>query len=1005
MPDYRLITLGGLLLLDESGQAVTSLGPRNLVLLTYLALATRPLSRDHVAELFWGDRDEDRARHSMREALSRLRQLLGPESIARRSDRVMLDPAVSLSVDSRALMAASSAGDTRTVVELYGGPFLDGVHTGGARSFEDWSDAERAMCEARFTAACATECARLRDQSPAECADLARRWLHAAPLDPRSALELLRALAAPGTPDAFRLATREYHAIAERLAMDFDVAPHSSVTAAANEIAHRAAQIIAEVLPDAVCDDALSDPAKNPAGVHVAVPASEPDASAVTGSSLRGSAPITESPAPPRMVRRTMVRRTRLAYAAIISLSLAGVAAALISIAHTRTRQSGIADGDMLAIVPFEVIGNVGERWLATGTPRLLGASLAREHVVSLFDPSRVREALASLDTNTSPSPGKAQSAARSLGARWVLSGSVIVGGGRYWLDLSLSDLRAGGTAHRMTITDSTLDAVVAQTTARLAASFDAPQGGAQLGELAPNTVTAYRAYIRAVQLRAQMRNPEAVAALDAAIAADSGFVTAVMERRYMLGGPVTAAMVDTARRLDAAYAQGRARATEFERLAFDAYLALHGGDHARADSYGRMLVARYPRDPRAYSAAFGILVMHGRFAEAASLTKRAIALDSTGRTFGADECRVCLGYRSLSEIARVVGDLPRAEAMARRAASVSPDDPSAWGQLGTVLSARGRYGDAIAAATHAAVLAPTDPEFALEPVRRLIEARRYAAADSALRIWRSTTDPRFALRAADMRLLLLREHGRFQAAADLLEVALRRFPADSNWLVLVQGETLARIGDVAGARRAFSIAVSAWPERYGATMGPSYVADRARTNAWPRAVLADALWQAGRIDTVALTLLADSIQAMGARSYYGRDWRLYHHVRGLLAMSGARWAQAEYEFGRARWERAGWTRTLVERSNAQLEQGHNADAIASLRDAYTSLLAGMGRYVPRSELDFQMARAFIAAGATDSARVYARQAAEAWRGADPTVSRRLAQLPASVTGQARQSP
>lgn len=62
--------------------------------------------------------------------------------------------------------------------------------------------------------------------------------------------------------------------------------------------------------------------------------------------------------------------------------------------------------------------------------------------------------------------------------------------------------------------------------------------------EFAPNTVTAYRAYIRAVQLRAQMRNPEAVAALGAAIAADSGFVTAVMERRYMLGAPTAAAMV-----------------------------------------------------------------------------------------------------------------------------------------------------------------------------------------------------------------------------------------------------------------------------------------------------------------------------------------------------------------------------------------------------------------------------------------------------------------------------
>ena len=158
-----------------------------------------------------------------------------------------------------------------------------------------------------------------------------------------------------------------------------------------------------------------------------------------------------------------------------------------------------------------------------------------------------------------------------------------------------------------------------------------------------------------------------------------------------------------TARALDNAYARGRARATEFERLNFEAYLALHGGDHDRADSYSRMLVARYPRDPRAYSSALGILALHGRFAEATAITERAIALDSAGRTFGADECRVCIGYRTMSEIARIIGDLPRAEAMARRAVAVSPDDPSAWGQLGTVPSARGRYDEAIAATTRAA--------------------------------------------------------------------------------------------------------------------------------------------------------------------------------------------------------------------------------------------------------------------------------------------------------------
>src|SRR5688500_9632207 len=71
----RLLTLGTLAL-TGAGDA-PALGPRKLALLAYLALATRPLTRDRLAELFWGDRDDARARHSLREALSALRRALG----------------------------------------------------------------------------------------------------------------------------------------------------------------------------------------------------------------------------------------------------------------------------------------------------------------------------------------------------------------------------------------------------------------------------------------------------------------------------------------------------------------------------------------------------------------------------------------------------------------------------------------------------------------------------------------------------------------------------------------------------------------------------------------------------------------------------------------------------------------------------------------------------------------------------------------------------------------
>jgi len=985
MPVYRLVTLGGLVLQDEEGRAVSSLGPRNLALLAYLALATKPLSRDHVAELFWGDRDEERARHSMREALSKLRQLLGPESIPQRSNSVALAASVPLLVDARALIAASSAGDVKLVTELYRGPFLDGVHAGGSRSFEDWSDAERAMCEARFIAACAPEWVRLRDAGEwTACAELARRWLNAAPLDPKAAVGLLRALAAPGTPDAQRAAMWEYRRITERLAADYDLAPHQSVVATADEIAR--AKFVTPVVD-------------THAEVHVDVHADRRvDMTGMTDSRSRADDGAT-SIAIPRPARARHGRRfTRFAAAFGVTAGLAALGVLLI---HASSGRSTVTGG-ALAIVPFDVVGQSGNAWLTAGLPRMLGSAIAREHVVSVLDEARLGDALPPGDTSRAPTSADALAAANRLGARWLLTGNVAVGGGRYWLDVSLIDARNGNRVRRVTGADTALDAVIAQTTARLVASIDAPEGGAQFAELEPNTVTSYRLYIRALQLRAQRRMAEAAAALDEAIANDSGFVDAVIERRYMLAAPVTMAGLDSARALDAAYARGRSRAPEFERLYFDAYLALHSGDHARAEALGRTLLARYPHDPRAYIRDIDILTLHGRFDEASRVAMRAIALDSIGRTAGSDECRVCVGYRAVSELASITGDYARAESAARRAIALRPEDPAAWAQLGAVLSARGRYDEAIAAARQAGTLAPTDPEFATDATRRLMEDRRYADVDSALRIWQSTNDPRFGSVAAELHALLLREHGQLGAAAHVLDRALAQFPDDSSWLLLLQGENRAGLGDAAGAKRAFAAAVPPAPRLHGDDPESRYPADWARTFTWPRTLMADAIWQAGDRDTVRLAALADSIQAIGARSYYARDWRLYHHVRGLIAMTGKRWPEAESEFSRARWGRAGWARTLVGLAQAQLAQGHAAAAISTLRDAYSVQMAAMGLYVPRSELDFEMAGAFAAADMLDSARVYRDRVDTAWRGGDRRTRQRLATLAAIPGGSGR---
>ena len=125
------------------------------------------------------------------------------------------------------------------------------------------------------------------------------------------------------------------------------------------------------------------------------------------------------------------------------------------------------------------------------------------------------------------------------------------------------------------------------------------------------------------------------------------------------------------------------------------------------------------------------------------------------------------------------------------------------------------------------------------------------------------------------------------------------------------------------------------------------------------------------------------------------RDKVLHHHVRGVLFLAQGRFADAERELVAAEWAANAWTRTNVELARARLALGRPDGAIAALRDAYMAPVDAMARYVPRTELDWWMSRAFAAAHQPDSAAVYAAYVRQAWRNADPPLRARLDSLTA----------
>jgi DNA-binding SARP family transcriptional activator len=77
-------------------------------LITYLAVEGRA-TRDTVANLFWGDRNDDRARHNVRQVLSKIRSTCG-SVISTDGDFLQLDPE-HISVDAKQFLALTRADE------------------------------------------------------------------------------------------------------------------------------------------------------------------------------------------------------------------------------------------------------------------------------------------------------------------------------------------------------------------------------------------------------------------------------------------------------------------------------------------------------------------------------------------------------------------------------------------------------------------------------------------------------------------------------------------------------------------------------------------------------------------------------------------------------------------------------------------------------------------------------------------------------------------------------
>ncbi|MDQ2666514.1 MAG: hypothetical protein M3Z05_10950 [Gemmatimonadota bacterium] len=943
---FQLLTLGQIALRGASGEdAELAKRRRKLALLALLALSRRPPSRTALMEMFWGNLDDDRARHSLSDALSHLRRILGRDTIAIRSEVVELETGGRLAVDAIEFEAACETRNYAHAVELYGGPFLGDFHVERSQTFDDWVSRARDRYARMFIQACESHCAALfKEGAYAECATIATRWLQVEILSTAAAAALLQASLGAGDAALGRETLDEYERWNVRRSRDLGIGADPRLDSIADQIRQTLAR---RRLTPPEATRALETTPATPIAIV----------------SINRAEPYIEASSRPKRPP------------AWIGVVMASVAAILILalVINRRAAAREIPLKPAIALVDFRAVATDSSlAWLGEGLQQMVAADLARVPLADVIPPSVVREAAERVGQGASSTAEQRLGLARSVHATMAVSATISRNEGSYVVRVTLQSVDDPRPPQTYTATGSDVLVVADQVAAHVLSEVGIGGQGPRLSDVETSNTEAFRHFVQGQHALDDGRPDDANREFDLAIAADSGFTSAIVARlhdRYLY--TKTKPLFDRV----------RSRLTEWDRMSEAANDAFHDGEHARAEVLAQELEARFPRDPRAIAQLANIYYLHGRFKESERAFLRLLALDSLALMAGHGPCAPCSAVNGLALARSAMGDTAGARRAALRLTELQPGSPGAWALYGNSLALQGATDQGIVALRRTQALMG-DTTLDVLTARALLGARRYEEAQALAQRYLYSSKPHDAL---DVMSTMHRERGEFRAAIPQIVA--------NGTLNLLLGNAFAAIGDTAHARRVIEkqffdpSRISAGGALIGARRG-----DEARAFAWDHAQLADALWEHG--DTSFLRALADSVETIGAHSYFARDWQLHHHIRGLIALRAGDLDAAEREFSAGMSLFRGWTRTNLLLARVLIAQGHPDRALETLRRAYLEPLDAMGRYAPRTEFDVEMARAYTAMGQQDSARVYSAYVRRAWANADPEIKRRLAQLP-----------
>jgi DNA-binding SARP family transcriptional activator len=299
-PCVWLGTSGAPALTDAQGHPVDSLRKKDLALLTYLCVERGQVhSRGKLAALLWGDSPEEKSRHSLTQALSRIQRVLGPQSVRTEMDGVQWAGTLRCDVIEMEAVAAGEA-NADVGVRLPGGSFLAGFNAGrGTQEFELWVD--RKQADYRCTAIDLLERLGVRAEEEGDwrwALALGERSTETDPLWEQGHRRMMRAWQNLGERNR---ALRHFERFEAWLREDMEEEPdpatrqlaeqirHSQATPPASNRAPLAPESPRTAAPDAAtAQPPLATPAAEPVSGHQATPEPRPESTADVPDSSPG---------------------------------------------------------------------------------------------------------------------------------------------------------------------------------------------------------------------------------------------------------------------------------------------------------------------------------------------------------------------------------------------------------------------------------------------------------------------------------------------------------------------------------------------------------------------------------------------------------------------------------------------------------------------------------------------------------------------------------------------